>query len=353
MRINIVYKLATCFILSSSLVILLFLITSSKNQANNGFVRLLPPHPLTPRKIVDLQYKGFYLAGFSSTTLYFANLYSPSNLLLLNNNTFDNTRIIEIKNPTDKKIAWETTIIKVDSPDLFLLDRVTSSYIHTRLGSNVGTYSRLDTFQFTTAIPISATSVISKRFDQKLGKSILVKSNIDQPNAPKMFYTLEKQIDGFFCSDGILLYDKTRAVLTYLYYYRNQFVTLDTNLNLISNGRTIDTNSIAKINVAHISSENVYKLSSPPHIVNNKAYLSDKWLFVNSNLKAANEVGRKIKEGSSAIDLYSIKDGKYHFSFYIPPYDGRKMTNFYVTNNLLFVMYSNTLAIFDMTLPLT
>ncbi|MCG1037959.1 hypothetical protein KI686_16295, partial [Polaribacter sp. DS7-9] len=68
-------------------------------------------------------------------------------------------------------------------------------------------------------------------------------------------HILEKQIDGLFCTDGMLHYNRKRHQLIYLYYYRNQYILMDTLLNIVHKGNTIDTNRVAKINPVKIQSQ--------------------------------------------------------------------------------------------------
>src|SRR5690606_29648613 len=99
---------------------------------------------------------------------------------------------------------------------------------------------------------------------------------------------LEKQIDGSFCVDGDLLYNPNTNSLVYVYRYRNQFMHLDTTLNTLFKGYTIDTISKVKIKVSEAKTANGIKfiLSSPPLIVNKKSYASGNYLFIHSNIKS-------------------------------------------------------------------
>src|SRR5690606_29221831 len=88
---------------------------------------------------------------------------------------------------------------------------------------------------------------------------------------------------------GVLHYDPGAARLVYVYYYRNQFLCLDTNLNVQYKGRTIDTVSHAHIKVASLASEGKQTLTSPGGVVNRLSCMDGKWVYVNSKLMANNE----------------------------------------------------------------
>jgi hypothetical protein len=68
-------------------------------------------------------------------------------------------------------------------------------------------------------------------------------------------------------------------------------------------------------------------LAEPPPIVNKKSTVSEKYLFINSGLKANNEEKELFSE-YSVIDVYSVEDGKYQFSFYLPKHRGIKTNKF-------------------------
>ena len=44
---------------------------------------------------------------------------------------------------------------------------------------------------------------------------------------------LEKQIDGVFDVDGILTYSTEPNLLSYVYYYRNEYIIMDSDLTVL------------------------------------------------------------------------------------------------------------------------
>ncbi len=81
-------------------------------------------------------------------------------------------------------------------------------------------------------------------------------------------------------------------------------------------------------------------MSSPPLVVNKSAVVDDGHLFVHSNLMANNEASKAFDE-ASVIDVYSLTDGAYKFSFYIPDYQSHKASSFTYTIITSF-LYSKT-----------
>jgi hypothetical protein len=130
-----------------------------------------------------------------------------------------------------------------------------------------------------------------------------------------------------------LNYSSVSNSLVYLYYYRNEFICADTNLNLKYRGKTIDTNTVAKIKIAKLNSRNQLTLAEPPLLVNKSACVWKNYLFVQSHLIADNE-NKEIFRHASVMDVYSqnkvksfkVADnhlvaifGRYYLSYQLSP----------------------------------
>ena len=161
---------------------------------------------------------------------------------------------------------------------------------------------------------------------------------------------LTKQIDGLFCTDGMLNYDPGTQILVYIYYYRNEFILLDKNLNIIKTGHTIDTTKIARIKVANINSDKSTNLAAPPEFINLRSSISGDWLFIQSPVKAINEQEDEFSN-NSVIDIYTISDDKYRFSIYIPDLNHKKISAFQVRGKNLYAIQDKYLTIFRLNLP--
>ena len=156
---------------------------------------------------------------------------------------------------------------------------------------------------------------------------------------------LTKQIDGFFCTDGMLLSDSGNIV--YLYYYRNEFIVMDTSMNVKYHSHTIDTITHARISVSPKSVKGARMLSSPARIVNDKSTISGKLLFVHSKIISDNEKISEVRN-NSVIDVYELKKGKYLFSFYIPHLDGEVVREFRIAGNNLVCRYPEKIILYTL-----
>jgi hypothetical protein len=135
-----------------------------------------------------------------------------------------------------------------------------------------------------------------------------------------------------------LNYSSVSNSLVYLYYYRNEFICADTNLNLKYRGKTIDTNTVAKIKIAKLNSRNQLTLAEPPLLVNKSACVWKNYLFVQSHLIADNE-NKEIFRHASVMDVYNLQTGLYRFSFYLGDYGQNKVKSFKVADNHLVAIF--------------
>lgn len=289
----------------------------------NDFIRLFPPHFLAPHSMIRIESRRFPIAGLTSEKLYLQDRVRGG-LLIAGCDLID-TMHVEVQGSKGVEVT-------VDSPWFFLH----SGYLAEIRRGNLSDWSAEVTFGelpgFTLMQPISKTTAILRTIDMKKRKSIFMRS--DFPNAPKDI--LKTQVDGILCTDGFLQYCKEYNRLIYTYCYRNQFLSLDTMLNIQLIGKTIDTTNVAKISVAEVNGE--IKMSKPPLVVNKSSCVDRKYLFVHSNLKARNESIDQFKN-NSVVDVYNVLDGHYVFSFHIENIDGTKMQSFRVIKDVLVAIF--------------
>jgi hypothetical protein len=123
-----------------------------------------------------------------------------------------------------------------------------------------------------------------------------------------------------------------RHKLVYVYYNRNQYITLDTNLNLLFRANTVDTANTKSLKTVIVKSDNTFTVAEPSRIANQSSYSYNNNLFIHSMLKADNERLDSFMR-SSIIDVYDLEKGIYKHSFYVPKYKGNRIKNFIVFNN--------------------
>ena len=329
----------SCLIIGITPIIILSSTTFSSNDRQNGFLRTFQTDTVFLRDKIDLKFSRYYLAGFTSDYIYLGNYQTPSHLLEIDHQLIDSNHY-RLNYPKDIGFVWDYAKLTIDSPFIYMNEGVTGTNLQGDLtGLNMGV-SMKNGLSFTEAVPISPSTVFIKSIDEDLNRNILAKNTKNSAFLQKETDILEKQVDGIFCTDGRLSYDKKTAQLIYLYYYRNQFICMDTNLNISYRGHTIDTNNLAKINVATIGSEKSTTMSSPPLLVNDRSCTYNNLIYIQSALLADNQEPDEFYQNAT-IDTYSLEDGKYLYSFYIPINKGEKLQEFQIIDDTI-ILLSNT-----------
>jgi len=342
---NKVINLILFLIAGTGSIAALFQYTQSGTNNANHFTRFFPSHLLGAKKQIDIVYNSYYIAGNSNGFLYLANPTSPLHMLKVPY-TFDSTIAQTISNPEHYKLFAPRLTV---SPNSFTIADFASYTVYGGSWDHL-VLDSLKTSKafFAELVKISKNSFIARTINKK-PYGYIIEKKIANPDtiilAPQV---LESQNDNLFSVDGMLVYDNQSHNLAYTYYYRNEYIILDTNLHVITRKRTIDTNNVAKVSMAFNKTDNVYKLGGPPLVVNKKTCLSNSTLFIQSALMATNENGNTFNS-MSVIDIYNISTGKYAGSFYLPACEGQSVSDFTVVDKTLFVICGHYLISYQLS----
>lgn len=325
---------------STAVVAGLILFSGVLRNKSNSFLRLFPPHPVLESTRYKVPYNSYYLAGGTNDHIYLGNYSGPLHMLILNTtDTVSKEVNLNIEGIMEQKF-WSIRIA-VDSPYFYAFDGAVPRIYKGNISDWRAKRFSHDKEFFLDLLPIGSSSFFIKSLDRRTSESMLGKIGTDSPYYFFDHTLLEKQIDGFFCTDGTMLYNKHLNQLIYLYRYRNEFVLLDTGLNKLGRGHTIDTVSKAQIKVGTLAGGKTRKMAAPPLTVNKRGATYGNWLFVQSDLLAKNE-HPNAHDKASVIDVYFLPDRTYRFSFYIYHYAGKeKLRQFRVYG-------TNLIALFDM-----
>ncbi|MCD9014742.1 hypothetical protein [Parachryseolinea silvisoli] len=344
--------LLSCAILSALLVLALYSFSNQHIRKNNSFLRIVLKDAFSSISGAELKYNSYYIAGATRDHVYLANVTAYLHLLVLKTKEKDSTGIaltdsteITLKIKNVERLKFKRPRTSVMDPYFYIMDGVMPGLYRGKLNE-----WKADSFMFDKAayfidgIPFSSKSFAIKSISSLTDEQVLGRIKADSPYVKFAPGILQKQIDGKFCTDGMLHYDRSTGKLVYLYYYRNQYMVMDTSMNVLYRGNTIDTISHAKVSGAAISSERAYTMDTPPVTVNETSCVSNGLLFVKSPLLSKNEYEDAFKL-QSAVDVYDLKDGTYKFSFYIPKFNGKSFREFRVVENTLIVLYDQYLEI--------
>ncbi|HZY81375.1 MAG TPA: hypothetical protein VFE50_17755 [Cyclobacteriaceae bacterium] len=332
-----VILLGSIMLTSGAFIALLFFVSTYEKNDPTGFVREKPPHPALPHGAMDLGYNSFYLAGGDDEGFYLANSMVPTLLLRLDYSLSDTTHI-RLKIPESIGVA-QSVKIHVNQDKVYFMEGhrpikmwgSTSDYVIDRI-TDTTTY-------FANSVPISPNLSIGTLYDNWDKKMVLAAKAVEKDISPAP-EVLKKQIDGIFCVDGQLSYDYQTGTVAYVYFYRNEFIRLDTSLNVAFRGHTIDTISRVRLSVETIASSSDITMSSPPYTVNRLSCISGDWLYVNSALRASNDEEYTLEE-THPIDVYNLTTGEYKHTIYIPKFRKAKLSSLRVFGDHLVVVMGN------------
>lgn len=345
MKKNRIISLLICLTISICSVLVLFSMSKNIIYNHNSFIRLFPPHIANESVNFDTKYNSYYIAGVTKNKIYLGNYTSHLRLLILSKDLLD-TQHVKIDTREVKGIQVRSIKIKIDSPKFYLTDGTIPIVLTGGITDWKAKIFQYDSMYFSDYAPIGNKTAVIRALSKKnitrvLGKiSVRGKSNF----VPSI---LEKQVDGIFCTDGLLNYNQQREELIYTYFYRNQYIVMDTNLSVIYRGKTIDTISHAKIKVATISSTNSRTMAAPPLMVNKLSRSYGKLLYICSALMAKNESIERFKE-VSVIDVYDLEHRNYKYSFYIKNINNHGIRDFEVYENKLIALSDTKIVVYDL-----
>jgi hypothetical protein len=336
-----------CFVFSIGMVFLLVGMSGIMKDTRSSFLRDFPPHPVLEGDTLNITYNSYYIAGGTPHRVYLGNYISPLHLLEVDLETLDTTKVsLRVAGIMDQKF-WSVRV-HVDSPYFFVSDgavpRIYQGHVDTWEASRFAG----DSIYFRGIAPIGWGMFALKTLGGFPRQNVLATLTSDYPTFRFTDSVLVKQVDGIFCTDGMLHTDPVSKQLIYVYHYRNDFFVLDTNLVVQLHGQTIDTTSTAKLTVATITSTDEYTLASPPLLVNKRSCVSGQRLFVNSGVLSRNQLRNGFDAGE-VIDVYDLRNGEYAFSFYIYNFwENKRMTDVGAYGSRMVVLYGNILRVFSL-----
>jgi hypothetical protein len=343
------FILTGCLFLCLAILIALYSFSPlSKEMYRASFNRTFnSATALQEKTVLDIKYNSYYIAGITHDKIYLGNETAPFHLLITNRILTDSQHVSLRLIGVDSLFQPTNFKLTIDSPNFFLCHGTMPEILKGKIDHWEAKRFLPDSADyFVEAIPLSPSSFAFRSYSMSSKGYELAKKSITAPFTFN-YDLLQKQIDGLFCVDGQLHYNKEMNQLVYLHYYRNEFIVADTNLNLRYRGHTVDTFSRARIKVAHIGSENQSMLAAPPMQINGRSCVSGKYLFVQSNLLAQNEDMEKFLKGT-VIDVYDLTGGTYLQSFYLNNYQNKKLSSFKVFNNQLIAILDDYLVLYDL-----
>lgn len=343
-----VILLLTGLVASITTVVILYAMSDYVRNRPGSFYRVFPPHPVIEVYTKGVSLNGYKIIGIASNLFYLWSANKPLEILELDY-TLNHITMNEVSIESSHLVQYHNIVASVQGPYFFIADG-TVPYIYR---GEIGTWSAkrfmYDSTYFLDMVPISKASFVLRSVAADKSKCVLIRQSRSQPHVIVNDELLEKQIDGFFCTDGMLNYNQKLNNIIYVYYYRNQYLVIDANLDLRYKGTTIDTFSIARVQTSVIRNGNYLsnRLSTPPPEVNKHSCVYEDWLFVHSKVLSRNE-DAKLFAKASTIDVYDLNENMYMFSFYIYDRFNEKMRDFRVMDGRLVAIFDNSVLVCEL-----
>ncbi len=328
--------LVTLAIIGIGIVALLFAFSEKKMHRNNAFQRRYPHHPANEVARLDIGYNSYYIAGITKDSVYLGNTTAPLHLLSIDRELQDSLhRSIKIPN---KNIPFKSLKIVVEDILLYVMDGSVPLILKGTTSSLTGTKPFQLDQEFLRAAPMGKDDFVVRGFDPVTTANVLGKLRVGDSmmstHYPKLLTAYD---DPFFDTDGLLLYNQQLKKVIYVYFYRNEFVVANNDFSLAYIGKTIDTISRAQLDVRTIASKNERKMGKNPIFVNLLASTYGEYLFIQSDRLGKFESEETIKS-AAIIDVYSLTDQSYLFSFYLYHSGLKKLHEFKVDGKNLYAL---------------
>ncbi len=325
-----------------AIVVIFLLLKTAQlpNSQKNGFSRSISLSPLVPLRSTQLPLLSLSIAGILNGKIYLS-VKNPD-FLILTDTLMRDLSTIRI-NPTfnlNSKINNSVFTTDIDSLGFKVFAKnLATVFCHSTKENRMKTYNFHKPFHY-------ARSIQDSNFIYRATESLSKHSKLYKLNTTTGIVTTETTEEPLLYgvgikADGQLLVDTHTGYITYVHYYHNHIVTIDSNLTPIQRFSTIDT---IRADNAAPSNKN------PPLVINHTGYVFNGILFVASNLKADNEK-EDMYHKNIPIDVYHTVNGNYMGSFYIPLSKGKLLKSMAVTANrqLICLYHSNELRLYDIS----
>lgn len=346
-RSTIALLIAGSSIMSIGIVYILFVLSENVIHKDNPFIRRFEKSASVKSAEYELHYNSYYFAGLTDGKLFLGNHTAP--LLVTEIDT-------SLHSERQQTIILDTTTIQYSALTIAVIDKyffimdgnVPSISIGTlinwkarSIGGPIPHFSQIE--------PIDSTRMAFRGQNPKNGAHVLGVFHLQDNSIDYGYDVLEKQKDGIFATDGLLKYDKETKKLVYLYYYRNEIMSMDTNFKSVKMNKTIDTVSQPQLEVAYVSSRKEHKFSAPPVLVNKTFSVDDGLLYVVSPRRGRYETKTMWKH-ATVIDVYDLSQKNYLTSIYIYNENGKQLQTFLVSKNRLYGLVGTKLVVYKLDL---
>jgi hypothetical protein len=333
-----------------SCIALLVVASGGYARHKNGFSRKILKDILTPLHIMKKSPSIWAISGFYDDHFYFQGRYP--NQMIRARKDLQKLDTIQLTVANDERSSSNFEFI-VEGRDAWLFCKNIPSVTSINLNSSLVESKRFPLSNYTRVDNIGTSSFIFRGFDTGANGAdqVFLKGNFATGSTMQEKNISDKYGDAGIATDGLLHYDMLTHLSTYVFFFRNQFLCMDTGLHLIYKANTIDTfNTYQTKGGKTISNEGTaYSSIIPSRVINRGNCVSNGHLFNFSQIEADNEASSDFSE-NAVIDMYNIRNGQYESSFYIPDFKGEKLLTLRVFSNTIVTLYKHYIITYQLRL---
>ncbi len=328
-------------LMSAGIVVVVFLSSEHIIKEENNFIRRFGQHPIRDEKAYDLGVNSYYFAGISGGQIYLGNVTTP--LVITSIDTALTTKQAVKIRIDHTGHPFRSIQVRVLQPYFYVYDGNVPVIYRGELGDSLAHTISFEDSYFSQLEVIDSINFVFRAQSSKTKTQVLGKLCLNQnPKVTLNEMLLEKQVDGMFDTDGQLLRDDRTGTFTYIYAYRNEFLVMDRNVDLLRKLHTIDTISRAQIQV-RLLADGSHRMDAPPLLVNKKSAVYGQVLFNQSNLIGKFE-SREMWQQTAIVDMYRTGKQEYLGSFYVQNRGKNAMSRMFATDKHLFVLSGNEIV---------
>ncbi|OOV20516.1 MauE/DoxX family redox-associated membrane protein [Flavobacterium sp. LM4] len=341
--------LSFLFFICSGLVLFQYITTNREDVAVQQFIRHYPHHPILLEKQIDLKYNSYYIAGFQDGKIYLGNVTAPLSVMVVDVHTYKKENYV-IQLPKSN-LKFRSLRLVVAAPYFYFYDGITAVVFRGKTSDWEASQWLYKAAYFTHMVAVDSTSIAIKALSSTSFENILGLITTKDSVRVSLYSTiLERQKDGVFDTDGLLLYNASADQLVYPYFYRNEFLVIASNFERHSKFKTIDQTAIAQVKPVTLSKQKRTVLAEQPLTVNKNSATFGSFIFIQSGI-IGNYEPKDNWDSASIIDVYSISSGHYFFSFYLPHQNQHPMSSFSIENGRLAAVSGPYLSLYTLQSP--
>lgn len=333
-------------ILSSGITFSITKLSEEKIRFNNELIRKFQHRPLKDPISYQLDYNSYYVAGIFKDSIYLGNTTAPRHILALPMDLKGSVQHL-ITIPDSLRADYQTAQITVSDTVFFLTDGV-SGIIQKGITDDwtISESYTLD-IPFTAFVHQSKQRAVLRVYDMLNKETTLAEYDLKTRSLHVHSGILDTKIDGLFDTDGQLLFDVDTEKVLYVYFYRNNYLLADYNLENAVYNRTIDTIKQVDLEFGYLEGGRQMKLAKPYKKVNQTAAAGNGYEMIKSKNLGRFDVAEMLEQ-ASLIDVYDTEKSSYEFSFYFYHEGKEEVKSYYLYKDKIIGLTENHLVVCEM-----